>query len=50
MEKYIILEKKMFEKTATFEQRINDASRRGYRAINIAFGQAVCAVLMEKMS
>jgi hypothetical protein len=50
MDKYIILEKKMFEKTVSFEKRINDQQRKGYRAVNMALGQAGYAVLMEKMS
>lgn len=50
MDKYIILEKKMFEKTVAFEKRINDVNRKGYRAVNMALSQAGYAVLMEKMS
>lgn len=50
MEKYIILEKKMFEKTSAFEKRVNDQHRKGYRAVNMALGQAGYAVLMEKAS
>ena len=50
MDKYIILEKKMFEKSSAFEKRINEQNRKGYRAVNMALGQAGYAVLMEKMS
>tara|TARA_B100000745_G_scaffold292490_1_gene233410 strand:- start:466 stop:618 length:153 start_codon:yes stop_codon:yes gene_type:complete len=50
MDKYVILEKKLFEKTAAFEKRINEQYRKGYRAVNMALGQSGYAVLLEKVS
>lgn len=50
MEKYIIIERKTFEKKSAFEKRINDTYRKGYRAINITNGQGAYSVLMEKVS
>ncbi len=46
----MILQRKAFEKLTTFEKRINEQSRKGYRAVNLHVGQAGWAVLMEKMS
>ncbi len=50
MDKYVIIEKKVFEKTAAFEKRVNDQSRKGYKALNISVSQSGgYAVLMEKV-
>lgn len=48
MKKYIILEKGLFEKLATFEERINN--QHGYKPINLAYGDGTYSVLMEKIS
>ncbi len=50
MDKYMILQRKAFEKAATFEKRLNEQARKGYRAVNLHTGQGGWAVLMEKMS
>ncbi|MBO6517147.1 MAG: hypothetical protein JJ975_11410 [Bacteroidia bacterium] len=50
MDKYMILQRKAFEKTVAFEKRINEQARKGYRAVNLYVGQAGWAVLMEKIS
>lgn len=50
MDKYVIIQKKAFEKNSSFEKRINEQARKGYRAINLTVYGGVYAVLMEKMS
>lgn len=49
MEKYVILQMKAFEKSETFQKRINDQVRKGYRALNLASGSAGVMVLFEKI-
>jgi len=50
MDRYVILEKKLFEKTPAFEKRVNDFHRKGFKAVNMALSQGGYAVLMEKVS
>lgn len=48
MKKFIILEKGMFEKLETFEDRMNNT--HGYRPINLSRTDSGYAVLMEKVN
>ncbi|MDB9882369.1 hypothetical protein N8368_04600 [Bacteroidia bacterium] len=48
MNKYIILEKGLFEKLVKFEERIN--SKYGYEAISLSRTDSGYAVLMKKAS
>ena len=51
MDKYIIVERKIFEKKSAFEKRINDTYGKGYKAINLTNGpEGSYSVLMEKVS
>jgi hypothetical protein len=46
MKRFIILKQKMFEKTRSFEDRINE--KQGYEAISISNDGAFMTVLMKR--
>ncbi len=50
MEKYIILTSKAFEKMDKFQSRLNDQSRKGYKALSMTHTGGSLCVLFEKIS
>jgi hypothetical protein len=48
MEQYIIIRAKSFRKIEEFDQRVNEAAQKGYRALSIS-GESGTAVLMERI-